>query len=111
MIRVSIRFITVCAAVVQLLSSAYAQELDRSDTRREQRERQEKVSKLSTEEQLQLRAAQQKAAEDPAVKEAVAKRNEAIKAFRDAFTAAMIKADPKIVPILEKIAVNPEQGY
>src|SRR4051794_2941649 len=110
MIRPTLPFIATFAAAV-LLSSVRAQDLDRRDTQREMRERQEKFSRLSVGEQAQLRAAQQKAMEDPTVKEAIAKRNAAIKEFRDAFTAAMIKADPKIVPILDKVSVNPEQGY
>ncbi|MGH7936653.1 MAG: hypothetical protein ACREF8_06560 [Chthoniobacterales bacterium] len=81
-----------------------AQDLDGSDVRKEARERDERVSKLSIDEQLKLRAAQQKAASDPAVREALKKRNDAINEFRAALEAAMLRADPSIAPILEKVA-------
>ncbi len=83
-----------------------AQELDGSDLRQEVRQRDERVSKLTLDEQLKLRAAQVKAAEDPTVKEALRKRNEAINQFRAAIQAAMIKADPSVAPILEKVAIR-----
>src|ERR1039457_1481357 len=79
--------------------------LDGSDTRRELRERDERVNKLSTEDQLKLRAAEQKAAEDPDVKAALEKRNKAIQEFRAALRASMIKTDPTVAPILEKVAI------
>lgn len=81
-----------------------AQDLDGSALRKEARERDEKVNKLSIDEQLKLRAAQQKAATDPAVVEALKKRNDAINDFRAALQAAMLRADPSIAPILEKVA-------
>ncbi|HEY2800418.1 MAG TPA: hypothetical protein VGI85_07480 [Chthoniobacterales bacterium] len=81
-----------------------AQELDGSDLRKEAREREERVNKLSIDEQLKLRAAQQKAANDPAVQDALKKRNDAINQFRATMQAAMLRADPSIAPILEKVA-------
>lgn len=84
---------------------ARAQVMDGSDLRREVRERDERVNKLSTEEQLKLRAAEQKAAEDPEVKAALEKRNKAIQEFRAAIRASMIKADPTVAPILQKVAI------
>jgi hypothetical protein len=96
----------VVLAIMQLASFAFAQEVDGSDVRREAREREERVNKLSTEEQLKLRAARQKAAEDPAVKAALEKRNKAIEEFRAALRASMIKADPTVEPILEKVAIG-----
>jgi len=67
--------------MVQLAPLAFAQEVDGSDLRREEREREERVNKLSIEEQLKLRAAERNAAEDPAVKAALEKRNRAIQEF------------------------------
>jgi hypothetical protein len=86
-----------------------AQELDGSELRREVRERDERVSKLSTEDQLKLRAAEQKAAQDPEVKAALEKRNKAIQEFRAAVRASMIKADPTVASILDKVAI-PAKG-
>jgi hypothetical protein len=100
----------VVLAFVQLAPFAFAQEVDGSDLRREVREREERVNKLSIEEQLKLRAAQQKAAEDPAVKAALEKRNKAIEEFRAALRASMIKSDPSVQPILDKVAIGAKQG-
>ncbi len=72
---------------------------------KELRQRDEKISKLTIEEQLKLRAAQQQAAKDPAVQEAMRKRNEAINEFRAAIRAAMLKADPSVESILQKVAM------
>jgi hypothetical protein len=96
----------VVPAIVQLAPLSFAQELDDSDLRREVRERAERVSKLTTEDQLKLRAAEQKAAEDPAVKAAFEKRNKAIQEFRVALRASIIKADPTVEPILAKVAID-----
>lgn len=96
--------------IVQLAPFAFAQEVDGSDVRREVREREERVNKLSTEEQLKLRAAEQKAAEDPAVKAALQKRNTAIQEFRAALRASMIKSDPTVQPILDKVAIGSNRG-
>ena len=96
--------------ITQLAPFAFAQEVDGSDVGRELREREERVNKLSIEEQLKLRAAQQKAAEDPAVKAALEKRNKAIEEFRAAMRAAMIKADPTIQQILDKVAIGASRG-
>ena len=74
-------------------------------------ERESKILKLSLEEQLQLRAAQIKAADDPDVKAAVEKRNQAIQEFRQAFRNSLLKIDPKVEPILNKIAVGQNPGF
>jgi hypothetical protein len=100
----------VVPAIVQLAPLSLAQQLDESDVRREARERTEKVSLLSLEDQLKLRSAEQKATEDPAVKAAFEKRNKAIQEFRDALRAGMIKADPTVEAILAKVAISAEPG-
>ncbi|HEY1769288.1 MAG TPA: hypothetical protein VGG02_03430 [Chthoniobacterales bacterium] len=82
-----------------------AQELDGSDLQKQLLERETKIGRLSLDEQLKLRAAETKAADDPAVKEALRKRDEAIVNFRKAVREAMIKADPTVAPILEKVAL------
>ncbi len=102
-------FFLIILANMQLAPVVCAQEVDGSDLRREVRERNERVNKLSTEEQLKLRAAEQKAADDPEVKAALEKRNKAIQEFRAALRASMIKADPKVESILEKVAITPNR--
>jgi hypothetical protein len=96
--------------IVQLSPVVFALELDGSDVRRELREREERINKLTTEEQLKLRAAEQKAAEDPTVKAALEKRNNAVREFRAALRASMIKADPAVQPILDRVAISSNRG-
>src|SRR5207249_1199348 len=98
-------------AVLRLAPLALAQEVDGSDIRREVREREERVHKLSIEEQVKLRAAQQKAAEDPTVQVALEKRDKAIQEFRAALRASMIKSDPTIQTILDKLAVGGKPAF
>ena len=85
--------------------------LDGSDVEAQLSEREQKIQKLTTEEQLKLRAAQQKAAEDPLVLEALRKRNEAIAEFRMALRNSMIRTDPKMAEILDKLAVGASPGF
>ena len=101
-------------ATVQL--SSFAQErtpsaVDSSDVDRQMGDREEKLGSLSLEEQLKLRAAQQKAAEDPGVKAALEKRNQAIEEFRKAMHDSMVKSDPKMEELLRKIAVGQSPGF
>lgn len=67
--------------------------------------------KLTIEEQLKLRAAERKAAEDPAVLEALKKRNEAVRRFRQALHDSMVRNDPRMKAILDKIAVGDNPGF
>jgi uncharacterized protein YciI len=74
-------------------------------------QRETNIQSLSIEEQLKLRAAQKKAAEDPAVIAALEKRTQAINEFRMALRKSMIASDPKVEPILDKIAVGGNAGF
>ena len=58
---------------------------------------------LSQEEKDKMRAAMQKAAEDPKVKAAREKMEAAGKELRDAMAAAEIAADPSVEPIIKKL--------
>ena len=93
------------------LHAADEPDLDGSEIEAQLYEREQKISKLTIEEQLKLRAAQQKAAEDPAVLEALKKRNEAIAEFRMALRNSMVRSDPKMAEILDKIAVGASPGF
>lgn len=75
------------------------------------REREGKIRLLPEEERTALRAAQQKALEDPAVKEALAKRDAAMAEFQQAFRDSMVKAEPEVAPILQKLAGGAGRGY
>lgn len=58
---------------------------------------------LSPEEREKLKAASKAAKDDPAVAQARTKLIEQAKAFHDARAAAMLKADPSLAPVLEKL--------
>ncbi len=88
-----------------------AQEVDGSDINKQLTERDAKIGRLTLDEQLRLRAAQKKAIEDPAVKEALVKRDAAIEGFRKALHDSMVKDDPKLEEILQKISVGSSPGF
>lgn len=58
---------------------------------------------LAPEERQKLSKARKAVQSNPAVVQAEAKRKTAEKAYRDALHAAMLKADPTIAPLLEKM--------
>jgi Spy/CpxP family protein refolding chaperone len=58
---------------------------------------------LSADEREKMKAARAKAATDPSVKSAKQKLREARNEFRSSMRAAMLKADPSIEPILQKL--------
>jgi membrane protein involved in colicin uptake len=58
---------------------------------------------LSQEEKDKLRAASEKAGQDPKVQAARTKMEAVAKEFRDAMQAAQIAADPSVEPILKKL--------
>ena len=70
----------------------------------------QRLANLSPEERQKLQAAHQKAMQDPAVQTAHEKMRAAHKEFRDAMHAAMLKADPSIQPILNKIPAGNRRG-
>jgi hypothetical protein len=113
----AMRFIlSLCAAFFFVASqtalrAADEPERDGSEVEAQLKEAEQQIHKLSLEEQLKIRAAQQKAAEDPAVLEALKKRNEAIAEFRMALRNSIIKSDPKMAEILDKIAVGSNPGF
>jgi hypothetical protein len=95
-------FVLSLVAIVPFASGTWAQDLDDS-LYKAQRQREQQVAKLSVEEQLKLRSAEQEASEDPTVKAALEKRNKAIQEYRAALRASMIKSDATVAPILDKV--------
>ena len=91
----------------QLAPNVAAQppERDRADKpfRRFQDERRARWANLSDDERARLRAAHQKAMQDPAVQAAREKLRQARREFREVLRPALLKADPSIQPILDKI--------
>ncbi len=61
------------------------------------------MASLTPEEREKLKAARQKAMQDPAVKAADAEKSTDRKAYRKAVHDAMLRADPSIEPILQKL--------
>jgi len=70
----------------------------------------QRLANLSPEERQKLQGARQKAMQDPAVQAAHDKMREAHKEFRDAMRGAMVKADPSVQPILDKIPAGKHRG-
>jgi len=69
-----------------------------------------RLASLTEEERARLRAAHQKALQDPAVQAAREKLKQARREFREVLRPALLKADPSIQPILEKLrAERPEK--
>lgn len=66
-------------------------------------ERRARWANLSEEERSKLKAAHQKAMADPAVRAARDRLRQARREFRDILRPALLKADPSLQPILEKM--------
>jgi hypothetical protein len=64
---------------------------------------QQRLANLSPEEREKLKAARQKAMQDPSVQAAHEKMRQAREEFVTAMRSAMLKADPTIQPVLDKI--------
>ncbi|MEY2558029.1 MAG: hypothetical protein QOE34_1454 [Verrucomicrobiota bacterium] len=69
-------------------------------------ERRARWANLNEEERSKLKAAHQKAMQDPAVQAARDRLKQARRDFRDVMRPAMLKADPSIQPILDKIRAD-----
>ncbi len=83
--------------------------LDGSGLKRQLQERQQKIEQLSEEEKTALNEARKKALEDPAVKAALAARNEAAQELAATLQAKMLKTDPILASVFEKMATAPAQ--
>jgi Spy/CpxP family protein refolding chaperone len=93
------------ACVSQFAPSLAAQPPDRSDKpfRPFQNERRARFANLTDDERARLRDAHQKAMTDPAVQAARERLRQARREFREVLRPAMLKADPSIQPILDKL--------
>ena len=98
------------ACVSQLAPDVFAQPPDRPDRpfRQFQNERRARWANLTEEERGRLRAAHQKAMADPAVRAAREKLRQARREFRELMRPALLKADPSLQPILDKL--RPERA-
>ncbi|MDP9005200.1 MAG: hypothetical protein M3N12_10490 [Verrucomicrobiota bacterium] len=90
------------AAALQLAPTALAQGPADKPFKQFQ-ERRARWATLSEEERAKLKAAHQKAMEDPAVRAAQDKLKQARREFREVMRPAMLKADPSLQPIFDKL--------
>jgi hypothetical protein len=67
------------------------------------RHHEERFANLAPDEREKLEAAHEKAMQDPVVQAAQEKMRQADKEFHDALHASMLKADPSLQPILDKM--------
>jgi hypothetical protein len=99
--------VPVLACVAQWAPDVLAQQPpDRPDRpfRQFQNERRARLlASLTEDERSRLRAAHQKAMADPAVQVAREKLRQARREFREVMRPALLKADPSIQPILDKL--------
>jgi hypothetical protein len=91
------------AAALQFTPDAQAQSPVDKPARQFQMERRARWASLSEEERAKLKAAHQKAMADPAVRAARDRLRQARREFRDVLRPALLKADPTLQPILEKM--------
>jgi hypothetical protein len=91
------------AAVVQIAPTLLAQSPPDRPPRQFQMERRARWANLSEEDRAKLKAAHQKAMADPAVRAARDRLRQARREFRDVLRPALLKADPSLQPILEKM--------
>lgn len=100
--KLTFLLIPALAGALQLAPSVFAQPPDRP-FRPFQNERRARWANLSEEDRTKLRAAHEKAMADPAVRAAHEKLRQARREFREVMRPALLKADPSIQSILDKM--------
>ena len=101
--------ITALAAATLLASAALAQTPQDKAARRVQAEQSSRLAALNADEQNRLRAAHEKALMDMQVRAAHEHLQQARREFRDVMGPALLRADPSVQPILEKLR-RPARG-
>ena len=91
------------AALLQFAPDVRAQSPADKPARQFQMERRARWASLTEEERSKLKAAHQKAMADPAVRAARDRLRQARREFREVMRPALLKADPSVQPILEKM--------
>ena len=95
--------VTVLLSVLQFSPALFAQDENGPRGGGRRGHWQQRLANLSPEEREKLRAARQKAMQDPSVQAAHEKMRQARKDFMATMHSAMLKADPTIQPVLDKI--------
>lgn len=104
----SLLIIGLAAAALQLVPSGFAQAPAVQNN--EGRGRHHRMhANLSVDERTKLWAARRRALEDPAVQAARDRRQQANREYRQLMHASMLKADPSVQPILEKVPARAER--
>jgi len=113
-LKLTLLVVPALACVSQFAPNVFAQSPpNRPDRpfRQFQNERRARFANLTEDERAQLRAAHQKAMQDPALQAAREKLKQARREFRELLRPALLKADPSIQPILDKLrADRPDKG-
>jgi len=99
---------SILALAFQFVPAIRAQDDDEQGKRGRRWE--QRLANLSPEERQKFEAARQKAMQDPSVQAAHDKMRQAHQEFQDAMRAAMLKADPSIQPILNKMPAGHRRG-
>jgi Spy/CpxP family protein refolding chaperone len=95
--------VPILAAALQFAPTVLAQPPADKPVRQFQMERRAHWASLNEEERSKLKAAYQRAMVDPAVRAARDKLRQARREFREVMRPALLKADPSVQPILEKV--------
>lgn len=103
--KAKFRFLLVSTitAALQFAPAALAQSPAEKPARQFQMERRARWASLTEDERARLKAAHQKVMADPAVRAARERLRQARREFRDIMRPALLKADPSIQPILDKM--------
>jgi hypothetical protein len=101
--RLTFLLVPTLAAALQFAPTALAQPPADKPARQFQMERRAPWASLNEEERSKLKAAHQKAMADPAVRAARDRLRQARREFREVMRPAILKADPSVQPILEKM--------
>jgi hypothetical protein len=101
--KLTFLLVPVLAAALQIAPSVLAQSPADRPQRQFQMERRARWASLNEEERAKLKAAHQKVMADPAVRAARDRLRQARREFREVLRPALLKADPSLQPILEKM--------
>jgi Spy/CpxP family protein refolding chaperone len=101
--KFSFLLVSILTATVQFAPMVLAQPPGDRPPRQFQMERRARWASLSEDERARLKAAHQKAMADPAVRAAREKLRQARREFREILRPALLKADPALQPILDKM--------
>lgn len=101
--KFSFLLVSTVTAALQFAPTVGAQPPGDRPPRQFQMERRARWANLTEDERARLKAAHQKAMADPAVQAAREKLRQARREFREIMRPALLKADPSLQPILDKM--------